>query len=98
MVDREQVLHVARLARLSLGDDEVERFAAQLGRILDYVDLLSEVDAEADAAEASLPDEAPPRPDEPAPCLPRDAVLARAPKADDETFLVPPVIEGGGSA
>ena len=44
MVTREQVAHVARLAKLSLSTQEVDRFAAQLGKILDYVEKLRELD------------------------------------------------------
>jgi aspartyl-tRNA(Asn)/glutamyl-tRNA(Gln) amidotransferase subunit C len=100
MVTREQVLHVARLARLSLTGDEAERFAPQLARILEYVDLLSQLD---DAPGVPDGDSAPPvnaetRADEPGPCLPRDRALGLAPRHDDETFLVPPVLDGGGAA
>ncbi len=44
MVTREQVLHVARLAKLELAPGEIETFAGQLGRILDYVETLRELD------------------------------------------------------
>ncbi len=46
MLTEEQVRHVAKLARLKLTDEEVGRFAKQLSEVLDYVDLLSEVDTE----------------------------------------------------
>ena len=46
MIDREQVLHVARLARLELSDEEVERMAAELSGILAHVDRMTEVDLE----------------------------------------------------
>ncbi|GJM44554.1 MAG: glutamyl-tRNA(Gln) amidotransferase subunit C [Gemmatimonadota bacterium] len=92
MVDREEVLEVARLARLELRPEDLERLAGQFGRILDYMELLREVDDE-----APLP---PPvavalRPDEVRPGLTREEALAHAPKSDGETFLVPPVILPG---
>src|ERR671927_1241500 len=46
MIDRDQVLHVARLARLELTDDEVERMAGELAKILDHIDKISELDLE----------------------------------------------------
>ena len=46
MLDREQVLHVARLARLELDDDEVERMAAELSKVLDHVEQIRELDLE----------------------------------------------------
>ena len=44
VIDREQVLHVARLARLRLGEEEVERMAGELSGILDHVDRIAELD------------------------------------------------------
>jgi len=46
MIEREQVLHVARLARLRLTDDEVERMAGELSKILEYVETMNELDLE----------------------------------------------------
>ncbi len=102
MVSREQVLHVARLAKLRLSAEEEERFALQLGGILEYVDHLRELDAESVPAGGepgdSTPDPRPLRADEPSPSLPRDEALGLAPATDGETFRVPPVIDGGGGA
>jgi aspartyl-tRNA(Asn)/glutamyl-tRNA(Gln) amidotransferase subunit C len=90
MLDREQVLHVARLAKLELSDDEVQRMAAELSHVLDHVDRIRELEL----------DDVPPtshvvdissvlREDVPVPCLPRDAVLAAAPEPVDGGFGVP---------
>jgi aspartyl-tRNA(Asn)/glutamyl-tRNA(Gln) amidotransferase subunit C len=98
MVTREQVLHVARLAKLTLTPEEEERFCAQLGRILDYVQQLREIDEKADELTHVLPAEKDLRADKLAPSLPRPEVLALAPASDDETMKVPAVIEGGGGA
>jgi aspartyl-tRNA(Asn)/glutamyl-tRNA(Gln) amidotransferase subunit C len=98
MVSREEILHLARLAKLELSPAEEERLAAQLGRILDYVAQLREVDEKADELTHVAIAEAPPRGDEPRPGLPRDEVLALAPKTDGETIQVPAVIDEGGGA
>ncbi len=90
MLDRAQVLHVARLAKLELDEAEVERMAAELSKVLDHVERIRELDL----------DDVPPtshvvdvntvlRPDEPVPCLPREAVLAEAPEPTDGGFGVP---------
>lgn len=97
MVTREQVAHVARLAKLSLSAQEVDRFAAQLGKILDYVEKLRELDGvETDELTHVALVDTPLRADVPRPGLPREEVLALAPRADRETILVPPVLEGSG--
>ena len=90
MIDREQVLHVARLARLELTEDEVERMASELSGILDHVDRISALDLEGVeptthvvALENVL------RPDEPIPSLPRERALEQAPDAADGAFRVP---------
>jgi aspartyl-tRNA(Asn)/glutamyl-tRNA(Gln) amidotransferase subunit C len=95
-IDRAQVRHVARLARLALSEQEEERFAAQLGHVLEYVERLQAVDVAgveplsfAGDAAAGLPL----REDEPQPCLPRDKVLAQAPEHNGEAFLVPRILE-----
>ncbi len=90
MIDREEVLHVAQLARLKLSDEELEPIAAELSAVLDHI---------AKIGELSL-DDVPPtshvaeltgalRADEPRPCLSRDVVLAQAPEVGGEGFLVP---------
>jgi len=90
MIDREQVLHVARLARLELSDDEVGRMADELSSVLGHLEKIGEL---------SLDDVAPTshvvevdnalRPDEPRPSLPREVALANAPAVQDDGFLVP---------
>ena len=46
MIDRDQVLHVAKLARLKVTDDEVDRMAEELSKILDHVETMNELDLE----------------------------------------------------
>jgi aspartyl-tRNA(Asn)/glutamyl-tRNA(Gln) amidotransferase subunit C len=95
MVSREQVRHVANLAKLALTPEEEIRFGEQLSRILEYVDELAEIEDSAEERTHVAIVEKELRPDEIGRSLPREEILALAPKADGETFLVPPVLEGG---
>jgi aspartyl-tRNA(Asn)/glutamyl-tRNA(Gln) amidotransferase subunit C len=90
MIDREQVLHVARLARLSLSDDEVQRMAGELSNVLGHIEKIAELDLDGvppTSHVVEVPNAL--RADEPRPCLPRDVVLAAAPAVADDGFLVP---------
>ena len=90
-ITREQVLHVAKLARLALTEDELERLEGQLGAILEAVSKVSELDL-ADVPPTSHPLEIANAwaEDEPAPCLPIDDVFANAPDRDNGYFRSPP--------
>jgi aspartyl-tRNA(Asn)/glutamyl-tRNA(Gln) amidotransferase subunit C len=90
VIERDEVLHVARLARLALSDEELEPMARELSAVLDHIARIGELDL----------DDVPPtshvveltgalRPDEPRPCLPRELVLSQAPAVSGEGFLVP---------
>jgi len=90
VIGREDVLHVARLARLALSEDEIEPMARELSAVLDHIATIAELDL----------DEVPPtshvvevtgglREDVPRPCLAREVALGQAPDASDEGFLVP---------
>ena len=90
-ISDEDVLHVARLARLTLSGDEVARTAEQLSAILGHVDALRELDLTGVPPTAhALQMENVTRPDEPRPSWPRDEVLAGAPAVQDGMFRVPP--------
>jgi aspartyl-tRNA(Asn)/glutamyl-tRNA(Gln) amidotransferase subunit C len=90
MIDRGQVLHVANLARLQLGEDEVERMAGELTKILDHVEKISELDLDGVPPTTHVVDVPNAlRPDEPRPPLPRDVVLEQAPAVAEGGFLVP---------
>lgn len=90
MISREQVLHVARLARLELSEDEVQRMTADLERVLGHVDMISELDLESVPPTSHVVEvENALRADEPRPCLPREVVLAQAPEVLDDGFAVP---------
>ena len=90
-ISREEVLHVARLARLALSEDEVERLTVELDAILEAVGIVAELDL-ADVPPTSHPldlvnvwDE-----DEPRDSLSLDDVFANAPLRDGDLFRVPP--------
>ena len=92
-ITREDVLHVARLARLDLGDDEVERLTRELAPILDAVGKVAELDL-ADVPPTSHPLDVVNvwAEDEPEPPLPLDAALANAPAVEGPLFRVPPTV------
>jgi aspartyl-tRNA(Asn)/glutamyl-tRNA(Gln) amidotransferase subunit C len=92
-LSREQVEKVSLLARLRLSETELQTLTAQLGQIVDYMDLLGELDTEnvepmAHAVEISNVF----RDDELRPSFDRAEMLARAPHADGEFYLVPAVL------
>jgi len=90
MIDREQVLHVARLARLELTEPELERMAEELSGILDHVERMNELDlADTDPTSHVVELENVLRPDEPRPSWPRERVLEPAPDPDQGAFRVP---------
>lgn len=90
MIDRDEVLHVARLARLRLDEEEVDRMAGELSAVLDHIARIGELDL----------DDVPPtthvvdvtgrlRADEPRTSLPREIALEQAPAVSADGFLVP---------
>ena len=90
MIDREQVLHVARLARLRLSEDEVGRMAEELSGILDHVERISELELEGvDPTSHVIELENVLRADEPRESWPREDVLERAPDPAEGAFRVP---------
>lgn len=90
MLDRDQVLHVARLARLELDESEVERMAAELSKVLGHVERIRELDLDGVPPTSHVVDVTSVlRSDEPVPCLPRELVLESAPEAVDGGFGVP---------
>jgi aspartyl-tRNA(Asn)/glutamyl-tRNA(Gln) amidotransferase subunit C len=89
-ISRDEVVHVARLARLELSEDELERFAGQLSAILEAVGKVSELDL------AGVEPTAHPldlvnvwAEDEPRPSLSVDEALANAPDREGDSFRVP---------
>jgi len=96
-LSEDEVRHVARLARLALTDDEVAALAPQLSAILGYAEQVGEVAADEVAATThpfALADVT--RPDERAPSLPREEVLAGAPAVEQDRFAVPRIVAEEG--
>ncbi len=94
-ISRNEVEHIARLARLELTEDEIIRFKRQLSDILDYAARLGELDTRhIPPAATVLPLKSVLRPDEPGQTLGREELLKNAPLAQDEQFRTPPVMEG----
>jgi aspartyl-tRNA(Asn)/glutamyl-tRNA(Gln) amidotransferase subunit C len=90
MIDREQVLHVARLARLRLSDEEVARMQRELSTILDHIEKLNELDLEGVEPTSHVVElENVLREDVPRPSLPREKALEQAPDAAGGGFRVP---------
>jgi aspartyl-tRNA(Asn)/glutamyl-tRNA(Gln) amidotransferase subunit C len=93
-IDRTLIQHVAKLASLSLCDEDVDRFASDLHRIVGYIEQLDCLDTRDVPPTANVSvDRAPGRPDEVAPCLNRDEVLAQAPEVESDGFAVPAFVE-----
>lgn len=91
----ETVRHIARLARLQLGPEEEQRYAAQLSAVLEYAARLQQVDTSGISPTASvLGLHAPLRPDEPRPSPAREHILRNAPASEAGMFSVPRVLEG----
>jgi len=91
-IEREDVLHVARLARLEIPEGDVEAVQAQLGAILDAVGKVSELDlSHVEPTSHPLDIVNVWAEDEPRPSLPREDALANAPDPEDGQFRVPAV-------
>ena len=92
-INRDDVAHLARLARIAMTDAELDHLAEQLGVILGAVARVQEVAAaDIPPTSHSLPLSNVFRPDEPVPSLGADAALAAAPSAEDDRFRVPQIL------
>jgi aspartyl-tRNA(Asn)/glutamyl-tRNA(Gln) amidotransferase subunit C len=90
MIDREQVLHVARLARLQLSEAEVERFARELSDVLGHIETIEQLELDDVAPTSHVIDVTNAlRPDEPRPSLPSEVALEAAPDVAAGGFRVP---------
>jgi aspartyl-tRNA(Asn)/glutamyl-tRNA(Gln) amidotransferase subunit C len=90
MIDRKQVLHVAKLARLKLSEEEVERMTGELSGILEHVDRIGKLDLEGVEPTSHVVElENVLRADEPHQSLPREVALSSAPEPVDGAFGVP---------
>jgi aspartyl-tRNA(Asn)/glutamyl-tRNA(Gln) amidotransferase subunit C len=97
MLSRDQVLHVARLARLELTDEELDRFGGELSGVVDFVEKINELgdlsDVEPTSHVVGVSNVL--REDEPRPSLPVEVALDQAPDAADGGFRVPSPTGGG---
>jgi len=90
MLDRDQVLHVARLAQLELTEEEVARMAAELSKVLDHIEKIRELDLEGVPPTSHVVDVVNAlRADEPRPSLAAEVALASAPEPLAGGFGVP---------
>jgi aspartyl-tRNA(Asn)/glutamyl-tRNA(Gln) amidotransferase subunit C len=90
MIDRDQVLHVAKLARLKVTDEELDRMAGELSKILGHVETMNELDLEGVEPTSHVVDLTNVlREDVPRPGLPREKALEQAPDAAEGGFRVP---------
>jgi aspartyl-tRNA(Asn)/glutamyl-tRNA(Gln) amidotransferase subunit C len=90
MIDRDQVLHVARLARLELSDEELERMSRELSGILEHVERMNELDLEGvDPTSHVVALENVLRADRPRPSLDVERALDQAPDPAQDAFRVP---------
>jgi aspartyl-tRNA(Asn)/glutamyl-tRNA(Gln) amidotransferase subunit C len=92
-LSRQDIAHLARLARLAVTDEELDLFAGQLEAVLDAVAQVGAADVEdVPPTTHAVPMTNVMRPDETRPSLPREAVLAGAPAAEDGRFRVPRIL------
>jgi aspartyl-tRNA(Asn)/glutamyl-tRNA(Gln) amidotransferase subunit C len=92
-ISRDDVAHLARLARLALTDDELDSFSGQLDAILEHVSRIQAVDVtDVTPTGNPLTEVNVTRPDVVEPCLTQDQALAQAPRAVDGRFAVPQIL------
>ena len=92
-LSRDDVVHVARLARLDLSEEEVELFTAQLRTVLDHANDVAALDlSHLEPSSHPIALENVMRPDEVTPSLDREEVLAAAPAVEDHRFRVPRIV------
>jgi aspartyl-tRNA(Asn)/glutamyl-tRNA(Gln) amidotransferase subunit C len=92
-LSRNDLAHLARLARLAVTDEELDRFAGQLDAVLDAVAQVGKADVDdVPPTTHAVPMTNVMRPDVVVPCLPRDEVLAAAPAAEEGRFRVPRIL------
>lgn len=92
-ISRDDVAHLARLARLALTDDELDSFSGQLDAILEHVSRIQAVDVTGVAPTGNpLTEVNVTRPDVVEPCLTQEQALSEAPRAVDGRFAVPQIL------
>ena len=93
-ISREEVEHVAYLARVGLTEEEKEQLQGQLSDNLHHVAVINQLNTDAIPPTAQvIPLQNVMRADRPGPCNPPEAILSNAPRAEDHYFKIPPVLE-----
>ena len=93
-LNREEVLHISRLARLGLSDAEVDKFGEQLSGLLEHFEMLQQVDTtDVPPTAQSIDLQNVMKDDEVTASLPAEQILANAPERNEDYFRVPPVLE-----
>lgn len=93
MIKREDVVHVAKLARLKLSDAEVEDLTGKMGEILGYIEHLNSAPTDGVAATSMMaPEHDPLRDDVPVPSLEQEEILRNGPSVKQNHFAIPRVI------
>ncbi|MBN1177185.1 MAG: Asp-tRNA(Asn)/Glu-tRNA(Gln) amidotransferase subunit GatC [Dehalococcoidales bacterium] len=93
-LSREEVLHIARLARVALTEEEITRFSEQLSNLLEHFEVLQQVDtADVPPTAQSVALQGVVREDEVRPSMPPEEILANAPRQEADCFKVRAVLE-----
>ena len=91
-LSRDEVAHLARLARLAVTDDELDTFSRQIDAIVDTVSAVCDIPHDIPPTAQVVPQTNVLRPDTTEPSLPREAALAGAPAAEEGRFRVPRIL------
>jgi aspartyl-tRNA(Asn)/glutamyl-tRNA(Gln) amidotransferase subunit C len=91
-ITRDDVAHLARLARLAVTDDELDTFSRQIDAIVDTVSAVGDIPDDVPPTAQVVPQTNVLRPDANEPSLPREAALAGAPSAEEGRFRVPRIL------
>ncbi len=92
-ISREEVLHIARLARIALTEEEITRYSEQLSNLLEHFEVLQQVDTGDVPPTAQSDLRSVMRDDVVVPSLSQEDVLANAPRREEDSFRVKPVLE-----
>lgn len=96
LLSKEEVLHVANLARLSVRQSEVEEISVTLNRVLEYIDLLNELDTQNVAPTSQVVEQDTVwRADQTEGSLPVSVAIQNGPEVDSDMFVVPQILDGG---
>ncbi|TDI91408.1 MAG: Asp-tRNA(Asn)/Glu-tRNA(Gln) amidotransferase subunit GatC [Candidatus Dadabacteria bacterium] len=93
-ISKDDIIKVSELARLEFNEEELEKFTEQLGKILEYIEQLNELNTDnVEPTSHVLDSSTPLREDKVVEWLSTEEVLKNAPESEDDFFVVPQVIE-----